>query len=433
MKKSFITYLLTISLVLLLSFALVSCSSEKTDNPGAATTNGSVAATEPSSENNTEETIAETTSNSTPSTPTSVFENREKPEDATFEQLFPAPTVDKRQATYDYMLKMATIEWTPAEDFVTTHRPDVDRDYTVNLSYKAGKKYYGICYGETKSDYDLFLDHVKDGVFSCDSYYYQDIIGNHCSSCMFLAYQQIIPVGYGTLRPSTARTGIFKLAGDLKNPGEGTWYSKDVFALNGENAVYNAYTTLDKGDILFKCIPGSGHTRFVTKVEVSKTMSGKINPTRSYVYVIENTNTWYDSNENSTWWVDKKYTFDKLWDTEFMPITLDTYFNDNDKPWDAYIWFTGKNTPEQITSKLVGKVSSNFPINYLSITIEDSNGKVVKNLLKNNLSETFEIDIFRESFSLKLNELPAGNYKYTLKAGIARGACEIESFEFTVK
>ncbi|MBQ4116835.1 MAG: hypothetical protein IJD37_05615 [Clostridia bacterium] len=419
-------FLVTLALAFILAFSLVACSSDKNGGEETKPNNETTASTQ-------EETQTETQNQPSSEEPTSVFTNREKPEGTTFEQLFPAPTVDKRQATYDYMMKMAKIEWTPAVDFVTTHRPDVERDYSVNLEYKAGKKYYGICYGETKANFDEFSMYVKDGVFTCDSYYYQDIVGNHCSSCMFLAYQQIIPVGYGTLRPSTARKGIFKLAGDLQNPGDGTWYSKDCFTLNGQEAVYEAFTTLDKGDILFKCIPGSGHTRFVTKVEVSKTMSGKLNPSRSYVYVIENTNAWYDNNKNTTWFVDKKYTFDKLWSTEFMPITLDTYFNDNDKVWDAYIWFTGKNTPEQITSKLTGKISSNFPINFMYITIEDQNGNIVKKHIKNNITEAFEIDLFRETFGLKLNELPAGTYKYTLKAGIARGSATIESFEFTVK
>ncbi len=419
-------FLVTLALAFILAFSLVACSSDKNGGEETKPNNETTASTQ-------EETQTETQNQPSSEEPTSVFTNREKPEGATFEQLFPAPTVDKRQATYDYMMKMAKIEWTPAVDFVTTHRPDVERDYSVNLEYKAGKKYYGICYGETKANFDEFSMYVKDGVFTCDSYYYQDIVGNHCSSCMFLAYQQIIPVGYGTLRPSTARKGIFKLAGDLQNPGDGTWYSKDCFALNGQEAVYNAFATLDKGDILFKCIPGSGHTRFVTKVEVSKTMSGKLNPSRSYVYVIENTNAWYDNNQNTTWFVDKKYTFDKLWSTEFMPITLDTYFNDDDKVWDAYIWFTGKNTPEQITSKLTGKISSNFPINFMYITIEDQNGNIVKKHIKNNITEAFEIDLFRETFGLKLNELPAGTYKYTLKAGISRGSATIESFEFTVK
>lgn len=433
MKNKYLKLIALLSLTFILAFSFIACS---TENPAADETKAPGESNTPVPEEtktgtDAKETEADETNTSGEKKP--VFTNKEKPSDATFEAVFPAPTVSKRQATYDYMMKMATIEWTPAVDFVTTHRPDVERDYTVNLEYKAGKKYYGICYGETKAGYEQFMDNIVDGVFSYDSYYYQDIVGNHCSSCMFLAYQQIIPVGYGTLRPSTARTGIFKLAGDLKNPGDGTWYSKDAFALNGEAAVYEAFATLDKGDILFKCIPGSGHTRFVTKVEVSRTVTGKLNPTRSYVYVIENTNAWYDNNQNTTWWIDKKYTFDKLWDTEFMPITLDTYFDDDDKVWDAYIWFTGNNTPEQITTKYTGRVVSNFPINYVHLTIKDSSGNVVKEVLKNNLSESFEIDMFREAFNLKLNDLPAGTYQYNLKAGIARGAANLENFEFTIK
>lgn len=421
MKKTTKLFI-ALSLVFVLAFTLIACNSDTTDTPDVPEQ------TEAKETEAPKETTAETATDAAPSSP---FQNKEKPADATFEQVFKAPE-DKRQAAYDYMMQMASIEWTPKEDFVTTHRPDVERDYTVNLEYKAGKKYYGICYGETKANLFEFTQYVNDGVFACDSYYYQDIVGNHCSSCMFLAYQQLIPVGYGTLRPSTARKGIFKLAGDLENPGDGTWYSKDCFALNGQEKVYEAFTTLDKGDILFKCIPGSGHTRFVTKVEVSKTQIGKINPSRSYVYCIENTNAWADNNKNSTWFVDRKYTFEKLWSTEFMPITLDTYFSD-EKLWDAYIWFTGNNNPEQITKKLSGTISSNFPINFMSVIIEDANGNVVKKHVKNNLSECFEIDLYRETFGLKLHELPAGNYKYTLQASIARGGVTIESFEFTVQ
>ena len=424
-KKTLLT-VLTLSLIAVI---LVSCGGN-TQTPAGETT--------PSDATNEETKAAtkkETAAATAEPTSTSPFENKQKPSDAKFEQLYPAPTVSKRDAVYNYMMAMATVEWTPSVDFVTTHRPDVDRDYTVNLSYKAGKTYYGVPYGETKANleqFQMFLD--SNNKFTFDSYYYQDIVGNHCSSCMFLAYQQIIPVGYGTLRPSEARKGIFKLAGNLKTPEkEGTWLSADCIAYNGKEAMYEGYAALDKGDILGKFISGSGHTRFVTKVEVTRSAAGKLMPSRSYVYVIENTNAWYDSKQNTTWWVDKKYTFDKLIETNFIPVTLDTYFDDNDKIWDAYIWFTGANTPEQITTKLLGKVVSNFPLNYVRVTIEDSNGNIVKEMFKRNLTNAFEVDIYRECYSFKLHELPAGTYKYSLKAGISRGSCEIESFEFTVK
>ena len=420
--KQLILTLLVLSLTLL---SLASCNQSPATSPNATDT--------PETSGAAPSETKDETPTSTDAPKNSVFKVVEKPSDTKFEKLFQAPTTSKRQAVYDAMMAMATIEWTPTVDFTTTSRPEIDKSFTIDLEYKAGKTYYGVPYGETKANLYQFQDFLTDGKFSCDSYYYQDIIGNHCSSCMFLAYQQIIPVGYGTFRPTVARQGIFKLAGNLQNPGDGTWYSKDVFALNGQEAVYEAYTTLDMGDIVFKCISGSGHTRFVSKVEITKSAAGKLIPSRSYVYCIENTNTWYDSNKNSTWWIDKKYTFGQLWETEFMPITLDTYFDDTDKVQDAYIWFTGANTPEKITTKLAGKVVSNFPLNYVRVTIEDKDGNLVKEAFKRNMNEVFEVDVYRECFSLKLNELPTGTYKYTLKAAITRGGCEIESFEFTVK
>ncbi len=362
----------------------------------------------------------------------SPFKTVEKPNNCTFEMVFKAPEGNKRQIVLDYMRKMAEIEWTPAVDFTTTHAPGEERDYTVQLEYKAGKKYYGVPYANTKADYYQFQEYLDGNTFSCDNYYYNYIIGNHCSSSMFLAYQQIIPVGYGTLRPSTARKGIFKLCGDLKNPGDGTWYSKDCFELNGQEAVFEAYTTMDAGDILFKCISGSGHTRMVSKVEVTRNAGGKLIPSRCFAYVIEQTNAWYDANRNSTWWVDKKYAFPDLYNKEFMPITLDSYFDDSEIT-DACIWFTGNNKAEDLTTKITGTVSSNYPINYVLIKIEDTNGNIVKKNNLNNLSECTSVDLYREMFyDLKMSDLPAGSYKYTLTAGIARGNCTIETIDFTV-
>lgn len=344
---------------------------------------------------------------------------------------FIAPTGNKRDIVFDYYMKMATVEWTPKEDFLLTHSPAVPREYTLELQHKAGKKYYGIPYGNTKANYDEFMQFVENNEFSCDSYYYTDIVGNHCSSSMFFAYQQIMPVGYGTFRPSAARKGIFSLAGNLKNPGDGAWYSSTVFELNGEEAVYEAFADLEKSDILFKCIPGSGHVRMVSKVEVKRDKKGKIDPENSYVYVVEHTNLWFTDEQISSWYIDKRRKFTTLFKTGFMPITADIFHN-NTPITDAYMFYDGNITAENLKDGIKGTIRSNYPLNYLLITVKDENKQTVKKIHTRNLGETFEFDLEKECMELDLSDIKPGTYEFKLRASIARGGADLEKFSFTV-
>jgi len=343
---------------------------------------------------------------------------------------FKAPLGSKRQIVFDYYMKMATFPWTASEDFCITWAPGEENRYVLALEHKKGKTYYGVPYGNTKGNFDEFLDHIdENGNFTCDSYYYRDIVGNHCSSSMFFAFQQIIPVGYGTFRPSEERKGLFSLAGNLKNPGAEKWYSKDVFELNGVEAVYEAFASVECGDILFKCIPGSGHVRMVKSVEVKRDAENKIDPDNSFVYVVEHTNLWYTEDKNSSWYIDKRYKFSTLFRTGFMPITADT-FHDNTPITDAYIFYDGHNE-NTFKEGLSGKIFSNYPLNYVRITINDKNGNTVKKKEYRNLKELFSIDL-NEGDVKDFFSLPCGSYKFKLRAGIARGSCNLEEFELTL-
>ena len=345
---------------------------------------------------------------------------------------FPAPIGSKRKIVFDYYMKMATIPWKAPHDFCNTWAPGTEKDYGVKLEYIGGKTYYGVVYANTKADFDQFADHIdENGVFHCYSYYYTEIVGNHCSSSMFLAYQQLIPVGWGTLRPSEARKGLFSLPKNLTSPGPWTWVSKDLFDLNGEEAIYEAYATLEYADILFFAKHGSGHVRMVSDVDVKRDENGKIDPENSYVITVENCSAWYTEDKNSTWHIDKRYSFARLFRTLFMPITVDT-FHDNTPIADAFIFYDGNNTAETVKNGISGIVEATFPLNYVMVTIKDENGKIVKRMNVRNLGEVYKVDLAEESKDKQLFDLPRGTYEYILKAGIARGACEFEHFNFTV-
>lgn len=350
---------------------------------------------------------------------------------------FEAPKGNPRDIVYDYMYAMSQIKWV-AEKGWNTHWK-VQGDFGVNITYEAGKTYYGIPYSNTKCGTSVFESYVIDGKFSPNSEFYEELIGNHCSSSMGLAYQQILDFPYsGGLKENASRKGLIRLAGNLEVPPSRTegnpddWISATCTAHNGAEKLYEAYASLGKGDILYKMIDGSGHTRMVSKVEVNKSVAGKILPSRSYVYCLEQTNAWADNKRESTWFIDRKYSFETLNSTNFTPFTMCIYHEENPVIYDAYIMFKGGNTENTIKKMLNGTIESTFPLNAVRAYILDKDGNVVADALKYDFTKNYKVNIRDMTYTLAADKLPAGSYTFKLQACIARGSWEIESIPFTV-
>lgn len=347
---------------------------------------------------------------------------------------FEAPKGDPREIVYKHMYDMSQVKWVAGKTW-TTHK---ENGSSLKLEYVEGKTYYGILYTQTICGLYAFSDFIDDGKFTPEDNIYENMIGNHCSASMGQAFQQIIDLPYtGGLKESEVRKGLISTANDLVLPmkADGTidsYQSKEVFDLNGLQKIYEAYATLDRGDILYKMVDPSGHTRMVSKVEVAKTVAGAIIPSRSYVYCIEQTSAWADSKKESTWFIDRQYSFEKLASTLFTPFTLDIYHEENPVIYDAYIMMTDDNDEASLKRMLKGSVESTFPMNYVRATIEDKDGNVVKEVLKYKLTNNYKITLRDMTYTLGADKLPAGTYTFKLKAAIARGGWEIENFEFTV-
>jgi hypothetical protein len=296
------------------------------------------------------------------------------------------------------MLKMAQVEWVAGKTW-NTHWKE-QGDFTVNLTYEEGKTYYGVPYSQANGTLDEFLQFLPENkVFTPNSEYYEELIGNHCSSSMVMAYQQILDFTYsGSLAPRTARHGILMFPAGLEIPparseNPDDWISETMFAHNGKERLYEGYAALDKGDILYKSVDGSGHTRMVHKVEIFKSATGKVMPNRSFVYCLEQTNAWWDSKKDTTWWIDKKYSFDKLFDEFFMPVTFCIFHEENPVITDAHVTMTGKNTPDSIQKSLKGTIESNYPLTYAYITIKDTNGQIVSQSLRYILNKQHKLNL----------------------------------------
>ena len=356
-----------------------------------------------------------------------------------FIQKFEAPEGDLRRVVLDHMLDQAYIEWTPAQDFTITWKNS--GSFSVNLPYYAGRTYRGLPYSGTTCSLDMFEQYLDgSGRFRDNTYYYEEVVGNNCSQSMVLAFQQLINIPLqGTLKPNSERRGLLMFPVDengnelLNYPSGDNWFTAEVKNVNTEEAFYEAYARLDEGDILYKSVRVNGHTRLVDFVKVVRNRDGSINPSRSLVYTVEQTNAFDGTGVDgvsTTWWIDHAYTFKDLYDTEFMPVTLCIY-NNGTRPQDAYIAYKGSYTSSNITSAFNGTVTSNFPLNYVLIKIFDQSGACVRTIRKYDWTAMYTLDL-SSSRSEIFGGLSKGTYTLTIRAGIARGGCEVENMTFTV-
>ena len=305
-------------------------------------------------------------------------------------KLFEAPKGDLREAVYAHMYEMSQVKWVAGKTW-TTHKENGSTG--LKLLYIEGNTYYGVPYAQTKCALATFTDFVVDGKFTPETDIYEDLIGNHCSASMGLAYQQIIDLPYyGGLKENSHRQGLISICEPLQLPGD-SYDSKAVFELNGIEKIYEAYATLGRGDILYKMVSPSGHTRMVSKVEVAKNPTGKIIPTKSYVYCIEQTSAWADGKNNSTWFIDRKYSFEKLASTLFTPFTLDIFHEEDPKVYDAYILVTDDNDENTLKTLLKGSIETTFPLNYVRARLTDENGNTLKEVLKYDLENNYKVNL----------------------------------------
>lgn len=424
--------LLIISAILVLALSLAACSNNA--NPPSQTENAGETTGAPS-ENTTQETVAEETAAET----TSEEKKPDKyalpdPSKYDFFKVFEASDEAPRDAVINYMRKMATIEWTPAEEWTTIHKNEADNaSLNLNHLYVPGKTYYGVPYANTGNSLDGFLSVLEDGKFTPNSPYYTELIGNHCSSSMDRAFEQIVDInGFGGILPEWIPDDLmYPIGSGIEAPEGWTNDTRLIAEHSGKDKMYAGYAALDKGDILYYTAPSGGHTRMVSGINLVKSAVGKILYDKSTISVIEQTNAWYTTEKNTTWFVDKKYTFNELFTKGFIPVTLKVYHDESFVIPDGYIAFEGKNTPETLKkNSLVGTVSSNFSFSYVRVTIKDSNGKIVlQDAEYQNINKKI---IPMRSLYLDVKTLPKGTYTFNLRAGIAKGGCDIQTFDFTI-
>lgn len=396
----------------------------------------------------------------------------------------------QRDVVVQYMYDMSQYEWTPTVNFSYVRNPA--STFTPSGYYKAGQTYRGVAYTNTRStafEFDEILGTApgrktfdplqfvpfEEGYYENKSdsnfingrksymtqapdgltktvvntengapVYYIDwnrILGNHCASSLTNALQQAVRVDGDNLKYNV--NGL-----DIMLPHDDYMFTGSIAHLYGPNAMYEHYALVRKGDVCYTRKAAGGHNRCAYEdAFVIRDANGIIDPDRSYIKMIEQTDT-LESAKDSTfvsthgydtsWWVGHDYTFTFLYDTNAAIFNTVTEFLTGESE-QAYLGLTKKTTSESVLNGVYGMVESNYPLLMVRMRITDNTSgevyeqKFMQHPLNTNstLYKYYKYNITTLYNNIGIADLPSGSYTYTLEAEIGQGIRTLDTCTFT--
>lgn len=349
----------------------------------------------------------------------------------------PTPTVaEGRKIVLAYINKMATIQWVCKE----TMDYSKEKTYTKTLIYQPGVTYHGQPYVSHQNGVEFFGKFLNENRVYQGPLLFKDCPGTTCASSVKVAWSNVSPtVSFGGTPNMLPHAGTGTVpVGDyqwqVNTPAEGTM-TKDIVQASTTNAMFEAYALWQPADAmvsryLTKAGATNGHARMVSSAPVVvRDAQGKINGKESYVTVIEQTGAFDKALPyQTTWRIDKKYTFADLAATSYVPLTLAEF--KAGKLADATLEVTGLTSPTKLAARnsLAGEIASNFILNEVAATIYRADGAVAAQ--SKYFPDNKRCNLAAGTFDRDVTQLPAGNYRFLLIAKIGYGDCVAADCQF---
>jgi len=232
-----------------------------------------------------------------------------------------------RKKVVDYMREMAKVEWKPSSDIPY---------HSGNRIFNPQKTYKGIPYTQTARGTNLntFKQNLENGIYYGPSTPY---LGNDCSSAVSIAWQQANPnfkLCYtGSMYPTESyisEVGTYTFKDEEDNKIGNTKY---ICNFNGRKVMKEAYESLKPGDaVMYDLGGGKGHAQLVVSNDLTRKTITTIEQTGLNKVDVELTGDpdtdkelKYIGEVDSTWNIDKSITYDELFESGYIPITM-TYW-----------------------------------------------------------------------------------------------------------
>ena len=341
-------------------------------------------------------------------------------------------TLDKRKVVYEYMKAMSEVVWTPEQTL------DLSK-INSQLVFKKGVTYTGMPYVTAiAGTLEQFLAHTEDGVYK-GPFTVQEAIGNHCSSSIINSWKRVsdtITAGYTVNMMPQREKGTVPV-GDYVFERTDT-STEQIVKRNKSAVIFDAYSKLQMGDAVLSAGTSgqwndTGHTRMVISVDVSRKANGEINPNRSSVTTIEQTNAFDKTAKgiNTTYWVNHVYSFTDLFSKNYIPVTVKEL---NEPIPEPDISIQSPNTPKNISrGKLNGWISTNIRMFGVKAEITDKDGNVaVEQYIDVPADKRYSFSLGETPLPDSFKELAAGRYFFKMTLKLSYGDYELVGFYFDV-
>ncbi len=349
---------------------------------------------------------------------------------------------EARRIAVDAMKEMSEVEW------VAQRTMDYTKvvSFTSSLIYEEGKTYFGLPYvGLKPANAGLFRSCLDENKVYTGSIAWGNVPGNVCGSAIQIAFTTVSPdadnaSGTWEFFPSAGKNmvavGEYGLD-TVKDPEKAL--TTDVVRANGQYKIAEAYACLRPGDVILSRWSGGGsvlgHVRMVSKDPVVvRSDNGNIN-IRSSALVVSEQCSGFDpeaKGKNTTWRIDRSYTFNDLLGAGYIPLALKDLAEDALVP--PQIEVKALTKPEKITSNnmLKGTVYSNYVILGADAAITDEGGNTVASIHR---TSSFEktMQLTEVHFDNDVTSLPAGNYRFRLTVSVGFGEAVLADYAFEVK
>ncbi len=349
-------------------------------------------------------------------------------------EIIPASNYKPREIAVNYMYEMSQIKWTPTETM------DYTEEIHKSLLYKKGVEYTGIIYAtgnQTLTNADKFRSKLNENGQYIGPIDRLGAFGNHCSSSIRLAYDQISNnmkfTWTGAMVPSR-KLGTIPLGDYVVEDTDTT--TNEICERTPATKMYECYALLQPGDSILTCWGDTGHARMIVKVDMQKNAAGKINPTRSTVTTIEQTSSFDESRTDgvrTTWYVEHVYSFAKLYETCYIPLTIPEFSREVT---DTVFTVKGLNNEQNVTEGTLYGVIESSCLEIMSITVQyiDADGNVVAEkdypLRGSNRNEFMFSSLKAPDGSTNLS---AGKYTFEVTANTMFGSAKLYKLPFEVK
>ena len=319
---------------------------------------------------------------------------------------------EARQLCVDFFRYCKTATWIPSENYDIWGDATIHTDGSAPLrSMEGGVVYGGLPYisWATGSIYRM-MDYIDEetGVVDMKNAGAKPILfGNQCANGAYVGWARVInSAAYGTTLDALEKNGYMRL-GEYTYPDyieewkEG-YNTESVINENGTDVMLEAYALLKAGDGIVQWTTAGHIVMIATDAVVVRDENGKINPTESYVTIIDQAKAWvpgqhpdggdqfqYPQN------VDVKWNFAKLLKSVYLPFTFKEWTGE-DPIEETKVTFSHEGDTITLEQLFSSKITTNYYLFDIYAQIFSSNGsEVCKIAVRSEAANTREL-AFRE-------------------------------------